>query len=281
MFDEMVRRPPPRRLRTVILLGSAAVHGVIAVAAVVLMMGQVEKLVPERAPIIFYRDDSPIDPGSEAPKPEVKKPPLPPAAAKRPIAKGRTQPPDVPEIEEPKTGGEVGTESPGPTAGGTGTGGAGLGADPCPAPPCDTRAAVTPPPVCGNGLEESGEACDDGNRRDGDGCSASCTKELRPVNLAPRIVATLRLAGENQIQPPAHVRSQMVRDGAQRVRGVFQLCIDTTGRVAAVQQRKSTGYDDYDQRLVSAMRQWRYRPYTSNGQPVPVCTSVDFVYVMR
>lgn len=30
-------------------------------------------------------------------------------------------------------------------------------------------------PVCGNGHTESGEACDDGNTADGDGCSATCT----------------------------------------------------------------------------------------------------------
>jgi len=37
-----------------------------------------------------------------------------------------------------------------------------------------------PPPVCGNGKLEAGEACDDGNNMDGDGCSANCTKEPPP-----------------------------------------------------------------------------------------------------
>jgi len=32
-------------------------------------------------------------------------------------------------------------------------------------------------PVCGNGVEESGEECDDGNTEDGDGCSAICQIE--------------------------------------------------------------------------------------------------------
>lgn len=31
--------------------------------------------------------------------------------------------------------------------------------------------------VCGNGLVESGETCDDGNRVDGDGCSADCSSD--------------------------------------------------------------------------------------------------------
>src|SRR3989344_8732435 len=34
--------------------------------------------------------------------------------------------------------------------------------------------AQTPPPVCGNGVVESGETCDDGNTKSDDTCSASC-----------------------------------------------------------------------------------------------------------
>ena len=33
-------------------------------------------------------------------------------------------------------------------------------------------------PVCGNGIRQTGEACDDGNRTAGDGCSASCQIEV-------------------------------------------------------------------------------------------------------
>lgn len=35
----------------------------------------------------------------------------------------------------------------------------------------------SPGPVCGNGVLESGEQCDDGNTQSGDGCSALCTVE--------------------------------------------------------------------------------------------------------
>ena len=34
---------------------------------------------------------------------------------------------------------------------------------------------------CGNNLVEPGEACDDGNNDDGDGCSAACQIESTPV----------------------------------------------------------------------------------------------------
>ncbi len=38
--------------------------------------------------------------------------------------------------------------------------------------------------VCGNGLLEEGEQCDDGNTTNGDGCSSTCTYELIPGNHA-------------------------------------------------------------------------------------------------
>ena len=38
-----------------------------------------------------------------------------------------------------------------------------------------------PAPVCGNGTEEIGEQCDDGNVVDGDGCSATCTVDGVPA----------------------------------------------------------------------------------------------------
>src|SRR6185369_16571819 len=46
------------------------------------------------------------------------------------------------------------------------------------------EATSTPAPaVCGNGIQESGEECDDGNVASQDGCSATCT--LEPCVAAP------------------------------------------------------------------------------------------------
>lgn len=48
---------------------------------------------------------------------------------------------------------------------------------------CTTRCTIPelpPPPVCGNGQMEQGEACDDGNTADGDGCSSTCVVEELP-----------------------------------------------------------------------------------------------------
>jgi cysteine-rich repeat protein len=42
-------------------------------------------------------------------------------------------------------------------------------------------AVFCPQPVCGNGMQEAGEQCDDGNVVDGDGCSGQCILE-RPAH---------------------------------------------------------------------------------------------------
>ena len=42
---------------------------------------------------------------------------------------------------------------------------------------CDPDPAVMMEPVCGDGMREGSEACDDGNTDDGDGCSAACVVE--------------------------------------------------------------------------------------------------------
>ena len=43
----------------------------------------------------------------------------------------------------------------------------------------------------------------------------------------------------------------------------------------------STRYSEYDARLVTAARGWRYRPYTLDGRPVAVCGMVTFVYTIH
>src|SRR5204863_9051127 len=44
----------------------------------------------------------------------------------------------------------------------------------------------TPNPLCGNGVLDVGDACDDGNNNSGDGCSAFCQEESITLN-APGI----------------------------------------------------------------------------------------------
>ncbi|MBF0492396.1 MAG: DUF4215 domain-containing protein [Deltaproteobacteria bacterium] len=47
----------------------------------------------------------------------------------------------------------------------------------CTGSPKSTCTPTIPTPVCGNGKIEAGEACDDGNKNNGDGCSSTCQIE--------------------------------------------------------------------------------------------------------
>jgi len=53
--------------------------------------------------------------------------------------------------------------------------------DGCCAPGCNTNNDTDCSPVCGNGVPEPGEGCDDGNLIDGDGCDSSCQPEVLPT----------------------------------------------------------------------------------------------------
>jgi cysteine-rich repeat protein len=47
----------------------------------------------------------------------------------------------------------------------------------CPAGICNGSGQCIPNPVCGNGIVEAGEQCDDGNNDAGDGCAPNCIVE--------------------------------------------------------------------------------------------------------
>ena len=83
---------------------------------------------------------------------------------------------------------------------------------PSPTPTATQVPTATPSPgapaVCGNGILEVGEQCDDGNVISGDGCSAACSYELIPGNangstLADRHACLLELSVVNPHNVPA------------------------------------------------------------------------------
>jgi outer membrane biosynthesis protein TonB len=88
-----------------------------------------------------------------------------------------------------------------------------------------------------------------------------------------------RYRGNTQIQPPDSVKTAMSRAGDDRVRAIIKMCLSKTGDVASVDLLLSTGYPDYDRKLLGQVRTWRYHPYKlDSGQAVPVCTSIVFKY---
>jgi hypothetical protein len=87
-----------------------------------------------------------------------------------------------------------------------------------------------------------------------------------------------RISGVIAIVPNDIDRTRMARARIERIEGTFRLCLDEAGDPESVLPVRSTGLPGYDEKIVSAMRQWKYRPYQIDDQTVPVCTYVTFLY---
>lgn len=202
----------------------------------------------------------------------------PPDPAKPQVRKERPRGPRQPEL--PKKEPEVVASA----GGGGETTGPGSGTGTSTESACLENCGEGPPaePVCGNNATEAGEQCDDGNTAAGDGCSATCRIEPKPVAVvAPSVLQGLRISGETQLRPSSSTQSMMSRDGTSQVRGTVKLCVAADGAVTSAALLLSTKYSEYDATLLSAVRGWRYRPYTLNGTAVPACSTVTFVYTIR
>lgn len=69
----------------------------------------------------------------------------------------------------------------------------------------------------------------------------------------------------------------MTKSGKPAI-AVVKLCLDFEGAVDSVRLIKSSGYADYDKRIVEGVRTWRYRPYTVDGRRAKACSAITFIY---
>jgi TonB family protein len=97
----------------------------------------------------------------------------------------------------------------------------------------------------------------------------------------PTVLRGMRIAGETQIHPSDVVKTSMLHEGHARSVSVFKTCVGANGQVASVSMLKSSGYAEYDQQLVAALRDWQYKPYEIGGVAVPVCGIVTFQYEIK
>jgi len=101
---------------------------------------------------------------------------------------------------------------------------------------------------------------------------------MPPRNVPPTALEANRIAGDKAIEPDDPTKVMIERSGKTRLVTSYKLCLDIAGTPAIVSMLKSSGYPAYDAKIMRTMRQWRYRPYLINGNAVPVCTAVTFVY---
>jgi hypothetical protein len=99
-----------------------------------------------------------------------------------------------------------------------------------------------------------------------------------PRNIPPTQLEGNRIAGQKNIQPDDDTQLEILQSGKSRIIGSFKLCVTATGEVSTVSMLKSTGFADYDNKLQTKMREWRYKPWIVNGDAIPVCTAVTFIY---
>jgi outer membrane biosynthesis protein TonB len=107
---------------------------------------------------------------------------------------------------------------------------------------------------------------------------AARTTDAPPIPVAPQALEAGRVAGSKTIAPDDDTKLAVARSGQTKIFGTFKLCVDTAGTVSSLQMMKSTGVENYDQKIVQAMHDWRYRPFLHDGKPTPVCTAATFVY---
>jgi TonB family protein len=162
--------------------------------------------------------------------------------------------------------------------------------------PHEQEPVATTAPVIGDGSgagsgEGSGTGLGSGSGSgsgDGSGtCEADCGSAAPVVVkhddtiVSPTVLTGLRIAGDAQIHPPDNVKTQMQREGKEKLTAVYKICVDADGSIFSVKALRPTGFPAYDQRLVSGMQTWRYRPFEVNGKPVRVCSTVTFIYATQ
>jgi len=248
MFESIQRprRPRPRLL----LLVSIAAHAGALVLLVSAALWKVDKLeVADSQIVVAAGPGAPLSAGpEEAAEPEKPKPPKPHHTTKDLTQKDdRNTEPD----DDDGGGGDA------DATGDAGSGGDGLGI----------------------GQFNCGE---------GGACSSVLDQPTRPTPkprkveqervVVSRLIEGSRIEGNPRIEPPESVRQAMVRLAQKKVDGAVKMCLDRAGNVSSLRLLRSTGHGEYDQRLLSGMRTWRYRPYQLNGAAVPVCTVVTFIY---
>jgi periplasmic protein TonB len=251
MFENYVGAKQAKRPRWVVLLiaVSVAVHAVAAGALIVRSFWLIEKLTPpEPHPTLSLGPPPPPPPPKGTSRPDSLK-----EKVKRQKVTDTVQPQDKPEEiaqeelatseEQEDLGVEGGVEGGvvGGVVGGVlgGVPGGVLGGTGAPPPP--------PPPE-------------------------------KPKIVPQNVLKEYRISGDYQITAPDTVKTLMVKQGQTKLIGTVKMCLSQGGSVESLRMVKSTGYDEYDQKILRSMRQWKYRPFQVNGRPTPVCTSVTFIY---
>ena len=86
------------------------------------------------------------------------------------------------------------------------------------------------------------------------------------------------IAGTREPPLPSNAKAEMYKQGIKNPTIMIKMCINTAGAPTSVDLIKGCGYAEADQNILSHVRDWRFKPYSVNGTPVPVCAAILFKY---
>lgn len=84
--------------------------------------------------------------------------------------------------------------------------------------------------------------------------------------------------GDKYIEPDDVTKTGIQIAGVRRIVATLKVCIDGSGHVTGVRLLRASGVTRYDQKLVTTVSTWVYAPYVEDGQAIPVCTGLTFIY---
>lgn len=102
-----------------------------------------------------------------------------------------------------------------------------------------------------------------------------------PIIVGSGELESLRMSGTPRIEPNDDAKRAIVEAKKASLTASFKVCVDEHGRVASVDQVRSSGVRDYDDQLWLAIGQWTFTPYLVNERPMPVCAATTFNYTRR
>jgi len=124
----------------------------------------------------------------------------------------------------------------------------------------------------------------------GSGSGSGTGTEVKPVEhkvvtkppiITPADAKALRISGDDQIDAPGSVKVAMVHAGQSSLFAAIRICISVGGAVESVSILRSTGYSEYDQKLVDQMSRWQYHPYLKEGVATAACTVDTLRFILK
>ncbi len=259
MFESTLRPKPASKYRHLLAVGSVLVHLALGAVFLALSFWEIQELQrPSKGVAMASSLALPPPGGGAAAKAEPKR--VEPKASPK-VVRESIQPNRADTAAPPDTRGEA--------SGGSGDTGDGEG-----------PGSGSGPGGLGTGLGiPLGDLCLEGS----DLCAPPpvpvATEVEQPQNVPAAVLGELRrTAGDAQIHPPSATRNAMARAGKDRTTAIMLVCLGKSGAVSKARIIRSSGYEEYDAKLRTGVRRWRYEPYRANGIPAPICTQLTFVY---